>query len=218
MGQDSDDPTAKSGGTNGSQCGQSTGPSSWESRKLEEALRVSLGGPGHRNHDFVARHFALETDLPFQPPHRRMPTHNDADQQLNNVRDIIAALHVRPFVDYDAIEIDFAEVLEQCRRYSDDGPTASEDSSRSNVVREHHAGRAPGGAQARPVTEADFDFVRKLTTTPLRIVKGQSGDDESASMNTGPYGPESGREHRRCPPCDRHRDERVECGRRIVRR
>ena len=57
----------------------------------------------------VAGRLAIEVNLSIEPPHRGMPSGNRAYDQLQHARRVIAALHVRPLVHDDAVEIAIVE-------------------------------------------------------------------------------------------------------------
>ena len=149
-----------------------------ESRQRHEARCVFLCGPGQRHRDFVARHLALELQLPLQPPHRRMPTRHHAHDPLDQLRDIVVALHVGPLMHHNAIEIPVAELLEestarwQSRGHRARAPLRSERRSRAPDV------SPAGGPHPRPVLKAGLPRWRTVTTLSSGLAKCHGADRE----------------------------------------
>ena len=114
-GEDADDPLSEAARRHDSGCWQRAKGRQTKSRERGEAGRVCPGGAGCRNRHFVAGHFALEIQLAAEPPHRGMPPGNHPNEPLHELHHIVAALHVSPFVDDDAIEIGVTKVCEKCR-------------------------------------------------------------------------------------------------------
>jgi hypothetical protein len=86
-----------------------------ERRERREAPRVRSRRTGDTDRHLVARDFTLEIQLAIEPPDRRMPARNHAHEVLDELREVVMALHVHPLVNDDAIEIGVAELLQQRR-------------------------------------------------------------------------------------------------------
>jgi len=92
-----------------------------EACKSGEAGGISFCRPSHRHGCFVARHLPLDEQLPIHPPDAWVPPGHHAHTQLHGVREIIAALDVRPFVDDDTVQFFVLEIVEKRRRDRDHG-------------------------------------------------------------------------------------------------
>ena len=80
-------------------------------RQLRQRRGIGFRGTGENDGPVVARRLAIQVNLSIEPPHRGMPARNRANGQLQHARRIIMALHVRPFVHDDAIEIAIVESI-----------------------------------------------------------------------------------------------------------
>ena len=78
-------------------------------------LRRARDGDG----DLVAGDLPLDAQTTVDPPERRMPSRDDADDDLQDVDEIVTPLHVRPLVDQHAIQFVGIERPHERRRDGD---------------------------------------------------------------------------------------------------
>ena len=110
-------------------------------------------GDGH----LVAGDLTFDVQATVDPPERRMPSGDDADDDLQDVHEIVTPLHVRPLVDQDAIQFVGVERPHERRRDGDHRRSPSEDRRGRHRVGQHERGAPPLATDAAPVRQARFE-------------------------------------------------------------
>ena len=116
----------------------------------------ALGGAGGVHRPVVARRLAFEMELSIDPPDRRMQAGERDDHSLDEARDVVAAVDVRPLVHDNLIELLIVQRAEGDRRDDDRGRRQAEHRGRPNVVRDRQPGAAAPCAKREPRRQPDF--------------------------------------------------------------
>ncbi len=176
--------------------------------------------PGDRDSHLVARDLAFDVQTTINPPQRRMPARNDADDDLQNVDDVVMALNMRPLVDQHAIQVIRIECPHERRRDGDHRRSPSEHRSARHRVRQDERGATPFEAPAAPVRQDRLQVSGKRTNVSACTADRDDRRDEPDKLDTRPHEPRGQDHDRRCPPGVGQRDNRVglrweECRRRL---
>ena len=128
-------------------------------------------------------------DLAIEPPHSRVKPRQRPDRQLQQPCAIVAALHVRPLVDDDAIEIAIVERPGHGGRDGNRRRAAAEHGGQPDVAGEDERRAAPVGAQRHPVREPLLALGRKRTNSAPGGAQRHQRQDDAACRHQDPGQP-----------------------------
>ena len=181
--------------------------------ELRKARGVFLRGSSDRHHRLVACDFPLEMQLPLEPPDRRVPACNHANEQLHGLHDVVAALYVRPFVNDDSVEVRVIEMVEEWPCNRDQGGCATQHRGGPHAVRQHKSRPATRRAHAGPVGQSRFELRWKHSAGCFRPAERGGRHHGADALYGDPDRPHPERNGRRCPPVVGHRHDRNACRR-----
>src|SRR5262249_57713991 len=97
---------------------------------FDRAFRIYSGRARDREGGLVAGDLPFDVQPPIDPPESGMPSDGRSNDDLQNVDEVVPTLHVRPFVDQDAVELVRVERLHQRGRHGNHRRTPPEHAAR----------------------------------------------------------------------------------------